>query len=288
MQKAALTIGRFQVPYMVCGDGPHLLVCINGMQQTMASWRSVVRFFTARGHYRVGLFDFPNQGRGRCLDGDPRVSVTEQVRVLETVVETLSPQAPVALLGGSWGAVVAAAYAARRSQRAARVVLGSFQVRANARLREIAHHGRGLVACGRSAELAELFITTFGRHLPAPRQRSIAAQFATLRPDQFQQMHDQAERLANADDLDRIADLRTIRAATLIVNGAADPIVDAFDPETLGRIPRAELRVVPSVGHFLHVECPEVIDIYAEFLHRGLAPRDVETASPAAAGMQPA
>ena len=274
MQKPVLTIGRFQIPYMVFEGGSQLLVCVNGMQQTMASWRSVVRRFTAERRYSVALFDFPNQGRGRCMFGEPQVSVVEQVRVLESVVDVLSPGAPVALLGGSWGAVVAAAYAARRAPRVTRMVLGSFQARANERLRAVARLGRSLVESGRSAELGELFITTFGMHLPPQRQQRIAAQFATLRPEQFQQMYEHAERLVNADDLDGIADLRRIGAATLIVNGAADPIVDAADADTVQRIPRAELRVVPGVGHFLHVERADVIDIYAEFLHRELPSGD--------------
>jgi hypothetical protein len=41
------------------------------------------------------------------------------------------------------------------------------------------------------------------------------------------QLAEQAERLVNAEDLGRIADLGAIEADTLIVNGSADPIVDA-------------------------------------------------------------
>jgi pimeloyl-ACP methyl ester carboxylesterase len=63
MQKSVLTIDRFEIPYIVVGEGTHLLICVNGMQQTMASWRSLVPRFTAHARYRVALFDFPNQGR---------------------------------------------------------------------------------------------------------------------------------------------------------------------------------------------------------------------------------
>ena len=261
---------------MVFGDGDRLLVCVNGMQQTMASWRSVVRHFAVRGAYRVALFDFPAQGRARCLHGAECVSVDEQVQVLRAVVDALSGDAPVALIGGSWGAVVAAAFAARHPRSVSRMVLGSFQVRPNARLREVARAGQLLVAAGRSGELADLFVSTFGAHLPPSRQRALVDQFASLRPEQFRQMYEQAERLVNADDLDRIANLHAIAADTLIVNGAADPIVDAADPDTVRRIPRAELCVVPHTGHFLHVERPSVLDIYAAFFHRDLPPAEDE------------
>ena len=271
MQKSVLTVDRFEIPYMVFGEGTHLLICVNGMQQTMPSWRSLVRCFTAQASYRVALFDFPNQGRARCLRGDARVDVVEQVHVLGAVADALSPDGPVALIGGSWGAIVAAAYAARRPGRVGRMVLGSFQVRPNARLREVARLGRSLVATGRSDELADLFMAAFGAHLPPERQRSIVAQFAALRPEQFQQMYEQAELLVNAESLQGVGDLRAIEAETLIVNGGADPIVDAADAETLDCIPGAELCVVPDVGHFLHVERPGVLDTYAEFFHRDLA-----------------
>ena len=272
MQKSVLTVGRFEIPYMLFGEGTRLLICVNGMQQTMPSWRSLVRYFSTQASYQVALFDFPNQGRARCLHGGARVDVAEQVHVLASVADALSPATPVALIGGSWGAVVAAAYAAQRPRRVARLVLGSFQIRPNARLREVARLGRSLVASGRSDELAELFMAAFGAHLPPQRQRNIVTQFASLRPEQFQQMYEQAEQLVNADDLGRIADLGAIEADTLIVNGGADPIVDASDAETLGRIPGVELRVVPNTGHFLHVERPEVLELYAEFFHRDLDP----------------
>jgi pimeloyl-ACP methyl ester carboxylesterase len=287
MQKSVLTVDRFEIPYMLFGEGPRLLICVNGMQQTMASWRSLVRCFTARASYRVALFDFPNQGRGRCLRGDARVDVVEQVRVLGAVADALSPDAPVALLGGSWGAVVAAAYAARRPDRVTRMVLGSFQVRANARLREIARQGRALVEAGRCGELGDLFMAAFGAHLPPQWQRSIVTQFAALRPEQFQQMYEHAERLVQAESLDRVANLGAIEADTLIVNGGADPIVDAADEETVGRIPGAELCVVPNVGHFLHVERADVLNIYSEFLHRHTSRFADQTVDSAESAMAP-
>jgi pimeloyl-ACP methyl ester carboxylesterase len=287
MQKSVLTIDRFEIPSLLFGEGPHLLICVNGMQQTMASWRSLVRCFTARARYRVALFDFPNQGRARCLHGDAGVDVLEQVRVLGAVVDALSPDAPVALLGGSWGAVVAAAYAARRPDRVTRMVLGSFQVRANARLREIARQGRALVEAGRCGELGDLFMAAFGAHLPPQRQRSIVTQFAALRPEQFQQMYEHAQRLVQAEGLECIADLGAIEADTLIVNGGADPIVDAADADTVGRIPGAELSVVPNVGHFLHVERADVLNIYSEFLHRHTSRFADQTLDSAESAMAP-
>ena len=266
MDKRVLVFDRFEIPFMVMGQGRRCLVCVNGMQQTMASWRTLVRHFARQCEYRVVLFDFPNQGRARCCRGDARVSVAEQVDVLGAVADEVSPDRPVALIGGSWGAVVAAAYAARCPKRVSRLVLGSFQIKANARLREVASLGRALVADGRGDELGPLFMREFGAQLPADRQRAILAQFAALRNEQFQQMYEHAARLVNEESIDQIADLGDIEAETLIVNGAADPIIDPHDAQTLERLPAAERCVVPDVGHFLHIESPGVLDIYSGFL----------------------
>jgi pimeloyl-ACP methyl ester carboxylesterase len=92
----------------------------------------------------------------------------------------------------------------------------------------------------------------------------------------------------NDEDLSRIADPGTIEADTLIVNGEADPIVDAVDAETLGRMPEAELCVVPDTGHFLHVERPHILDIYAEFFERDLEPIGMRESAEAGAADAPA
>ena len=55
--KAVLRTGRFEIPYRVYGhDGPHL-ICLNGIQQSMAMWQGFVSRFAA--DYRIVLFTFP-------------------------------------------------------------------------------------------------------------------------------------------------------------------------------------------------------------------------------------
>ena len=267
MAKEVVTVGGFEIPYAVYTQGPECLICVNGMQQTMASWRPVVRRLSAAGRYRVVLFDFPYQGRARAIDSAQPVTLAEQVAVLHRVVEAAAPFQSVALIGGSWGAVVAAAYAAEHPSRVTKLLLGSFQPRANRRLRDVARRGQALVEQGRIDELAGLFITEFGQGMPPDRQRALQAQFRTLRSDQVLQMYRQGSVLAEATALADLVDLRAIRAETLVVNGTDDPLVDAADP-AIRQIPSAELCVVPGAGHFLHLERPEMIDVYNEFFHR--------------------
>lgn len=274
LQKTTITAEPFTIPIAEAGAGQPVLVCVNGMQQTMAMWRSVIKRMTAAG-YRTVLFDFPNQGRAAGLNrhlGASSLSVEQQVGVLHAVVEHVAPLQRVALLGGSWGALVAAAYAAAYPDRVARLVLGSFQTRPNPKLRQVARQGRALVEMGRGAELGELFVAEFGGGMDDARRSAVQAQLRTLGPEQYRQMYDQARLLVDDVDFESIVDLQRIDARTLIVNGSDDPIVDwTQTPQTAARFRSASFEIV-AAGHFLHFERPEILDTYASFLTADAVP----------------
>jgi hypothetical protein len=80
VKKGTITTDRFLIPYRVYGQGEQFMVCVNAVQQTMAAWRSVIGYFAER--WRLLLFDFPGQGRGRILSGATEVSLDEQIQVL--------------------------------------------------------------------------------------------------------------------------------------------------------------------------------------------------------------
>jgi pimeloyl-ACP methyl ester carboxylesterase len=218
--------------------------------------------------YRTVLFDFPNQGRAAALNQrvTKSLSVEQQVEVLHALVQEVSPSQPVALLGGSWGAIVAAAYASAHPGRVSRLVLGSFQTRPNEKLRQVARDGRALVEAGRGPELGELFVAEFGGGIDTVRQSAIESQLRTLGPEQYRQMYDQAQLLVDNVDVESMVRLDRIVARTLIVNGERDPIVDWVDtPETAARFRWASFEIVQA-GHFLHFERPEIVETYATFL----------------------
>jgi pimeloyl-ACP methyl ester carboxylesterase len=266
MQRCELITGRYRLPVMIFGDGTRTLVCVNGAQQTMGAWGSVMRRFVASG-YRVVLFDFPNQGSAETQEGP--LGLIEQAEVLDLVLRQVSPEEPVDLLAGSWGALVAAACAARYPASVRRLILGSFQVRANAHLRRVAAQSVSIIERGARGDLAELVITEFGSGLPGTFRQALRNQFAGFSGPQLQQVKELSATLASGAELLDLVDLRRVSAQTLIVNGGLDPLVDAADRATTADcFPRAELRVLEGVGHFLHLEQPSVIDVYLEFAHR--------------------
>jgi pimeloyl-ACP methyl ester carboxylesterase len=275
LRKGTLFAGEFEIPYATTEVRPKpdtteapVLICVNGMQQTMAMWRSVLKRMAGTG-YRTVLFDFPNQGRAAELNRHlmtSSMSVVQQVEVLSAVADHVSPGRPVALLGGSWGALIAAAFASTHPCRVSHLVLGSFQTRPNEKLRQVAREGRALVEAGRGAELGELFVAEFGAGMDTVRQSAIEEQLRSLGPEQYRQMYDQAKLLVDDVDFASMVKLERIVARTLIVNGERDPIVDwVSTPRTAARFRSASFEIVPA-GHFLHFERPEIVETYASFL----------------------
>jgi pimeloyl-ACP methyl ester carboxylesterase len=263
--------GDFEVPIVTSGDGGDVLICVNGMQQTMGMWGTMVRRMVGTG-YRTVLFDFPHQGRS-IGHGEGSLTLDEQVAVLDLVVGHVA-DAPIALLGGSWGALVSAAYAATHPQRVSKLVLGGFQTRSTAKLQDVARRGRLLVEQGRGPELATLFVSEFGAGIDASHRAAIEVQFRDLRPEQFRQMYDSARLLVEQSDFEAMVDLRRIAAHTLIVNGELDPLVDASQTAaTAARFPSAVYRVEKGAGHFLHFERPSILETYVRFLTGGDIPR---------------
>src|SRR5689334_12144134 len=67
--KGEIQSGRFRVPYRIYGESGVMIFCVNGIQQTMAAWRSVISRFSK--DFRVVVFDLPSQGRAEILSGPP-------------------------------------------------------------------------------------------------------------------------------------------------------------------------------------------------------------------------
>jgi pimeloyl-ACP methyl ester carboxylesterase len=68
----------------------------------------------------------------------------------------------------------------------------------------------------------------------------------------------------------RLNNLETIEAPTLVMQGTDDPIVPVESAEEIvARVPEAELRIIPGLGHMVPVELvPEFVDAIADVAAR--------------------
>jgi 2-hydroxy-6-oxonona-2,4-dienedioate hydrolase len=260
-----LAVGRYRVAWRRRGRTRPLVVGLNAAQQTMAAWGGTIRHFGPCGLSML-VFDGPGQGRTERLRGPVDAPFDEQVAIACGVIERLADDGPVSLIGGSWGAVLAAAVAAELGDRVERLVLGSLRSSANAALMATLRRGQQLVEQGRYADIGPLFVESFAMHLPPAAQQGILRQFSGLSADQASHLYAQSFQILEGADVRRYVDLARISAETLIVNGARDPIVDASDTGDLAAaIPRARVRIEPGVGHFLQFEQPALNRVFARF-----------------------
>ncbi len=262
--KGKLTIQRFVVPYRVYGAGEYTLVFINGVQQSMAMWHSFVRRFSRS--YRIVLFDLPNQGAGRIVTGSVDLSLDEQVDILAAVIDATGGTDPLTVVSASWGGVIAMAYAVRHPQRLKSLILASMGTRANQKMIDMI--SQGLQSPVKDPlEVAETLIEGIGQDLPAAMKNKIVSQFQNMGPDAFRAFLQHGSTVLSVRELGKVVDVSKIQCKTILLHGKNDTIVDFDDVRNLAsQIPRSELRVIENVGHFLHLEKEELLDVYEEIL----------------------
>jgi len=268
--KDVIKTGRFEIPCRLYGnDGPHL-VCLNGIQQSMAMWQAVVARFAA--DYRIVLFDFPTQGKGRSLSGSVRASLDEEVDILYEVMKTTRVDHDVSLCTASWGGIVALAFASKYPQEVKRLLLGSIGTRPNRKMIELIQKGCS-IGTGNREEFAGLIIDTFGENLPESIKRKIGTQFRTISTKNLQSFCEHGLKVISVKKISDHIDIKNIEVETIIIRGENDTIVDMDDIAFLSsRIPNCQVRTIKNVGHFLHLESEEVLDIYSDLL-----PKKIET-----------
>jgi pimeloyl-ACP methyl ester carboxylesterase len=262
--KGKLTVQRFIVPYRVYGSGNDTLVFVNGVQQSMAMWHSFVRRFCSS--YRIVLFDLPNQGAGRIVSGSVHLSLEEQVDILAAVIDATSGADHPTLCSASWGGVIAMAYAVRHPERIKSLILASMGTRANQRMIDMISNGLRRPVRD-PLEVAETLIEAIGQNLPAAMKQKILSQFQHMGPEAFRAFLQHGSTVLSVRELSKVVDVSKVQCKTTLLHGEKDTIVDIDDVRYLAsQIPRTELRVIENVGHFLHLEKEELLDVYEEIL----------------------
>lgn len=262
--KGTLNVQRFIIPYRVYGAGAPSLLFINGVQQSMAMWHSFARRFSQR--YRIVLFDFPNQGGGRITEGSSCLSLDDQVDILNAVIEATSGGDQLNVCAASWGGVVGLAYAVRHPQRVKSLILASIGTKANQKMIEMITKGLEMPEIDR-LQVAETIIENFGQELPAAMKHRIVDQFQRMDAAAFQAFFQHGSTVLSVRELGAVVDFGKVQCKTIIVYGENDTIVDFEDVRFLvSQIPRSELRLIKDVGHFLHLEKEDLLDVYEDIL----------------------
>ncbi len=262
--KGTIEMGRFSIPYRIYeSEGPHI-ICVNGVQQSMAMWHSLVERYSPG--YRVVLFDFPNQGRGEVVSGPASVSLDEQVEILREVIKATGTNNQASLCAASWGGVIALAFAARFHGQVKQLCLASLGTKANDIMIETIKKGIAADPADRQ-KMADILIEAFGQNLPENIKNKIISQFSSMSQKNLDAFYEHGQAVISKEKLGDLVRFSDIREKTFLIYGEKDTIIDLEDVKFLSaQIPNCEVRVVKGAGHFLHMEQIDIFDIYADIL----------------------
>ncbi|MGZ8500741.1 MAG: alpha/beta fold hydrolase, partial [Candidatus Binatia bacterium] len=227
-------------------------------------WHSFVRRFERS--YRIVLFDFPHQGASRIVTGSSSVTLDEQVDILDAVVKATGGADRPTICSASWGGVVALAYAVRHPDRLRSLILASMGMKANQAMIELITKGLAMPSKDGST-VAETLIQSVGQELPVAMKRRILGQFQRMSAEAIEAFCQHGLTVISVRDLTEVVDLSKVRCQTMLLHGENDVIIDAEDVRSLAaQIAHAEMRTIKGVGHFLHLEKEEILDVYEEVL----------------------
>ena len=262
--KGTIELGRFVVPYRIYENaGPHIL-CINGVQQSMAMWHTFVLRYAP--YYRVVLFDFPNQGKGKVVSGSISISLDEQVNILREVINATETNRNVSICSASWGGIIAMAFASRYRNEVKHLYLASLGTKANDAMVETINKGFQIDPQNRQ-KMADILIESFGQNLSESMKNKIVTQFHAMSPENLRAFYEHGLFVVSTKKLGDLINLSNIKAKTFLIYGEKDTIIDLEDVKFLAsQIPQCEVRIVKGVGHFLHMERQDAFDIYEDIL----------------------
>ena len=264
------------------GDGAPLAVLHGGPDFDHAYLRPELDRLA--GSARLVYYD--QRGRGRTTAGVRPTDVTmgSEIRDLDALRAHLGVEA-VAVLGHSWGAVVAMEYAARHpgrvthlvllnpapATRADWVLLGESLARHRSpadveRMTEIA--GTTAFKQGDAAAEADYYRAHFRMTLRQPGlleelvlrlRRHFTADGVLAARAIEERLYDETCR---TDGFDLLPGLRGLTVPTLVLTGEHDFIPVEAAARIAGAVPGARLAVLPGCGHFTFLERPD--DVHAE------------------------
>jgi len=262
--KGTIELGRFVIPYRIYeNDGPHI-ICLNGVQQSMAMWHSFVLRYAP--HYRVVLFDFPNQGKGKVVSGPIFVTLDEQVEILRGVIKATGINKNVSVCSASWGGIVAMAFASRYHNEVKQLCLASLGTKASDAMVETIKKGFQIDPKDRQ-KMADILIESFGQNLPDNVKNKIVTQFHAMSQENLRAFYEHGLFVVSTKKLGDLINLSNIKEKTFLIYGEKDTIIDLEDVKFLAsKIPQCEVKIVKGAGHFLHMEREDIFDVYEDFL----------------------
>jgi pimeloyl-ACP methyl ester carboxylesterase len=242
------------ISYRESGAGPALCL-LHGISSQSGSWVHQLDALAPRFH--VVAWDAPGYGDSdRLHENVPATS--DYADALAGVLDALGIERML-LVGSSFGALVAGAFAAARPGRVVGLVLlspagGYGLADASEREAKLAARLQRLARLGPHGLAQDLPAGMLSQRASAEARALAAWSTARIRPDGYSQA---ARTLADGR---LIEDARKYPGPALVIAGTQDDITPAAGSERIARaFPRGTFRLIENAGHLCHLDTPAVI-----------------------------
>ncbi len=276
--------------YRLVGRGPDTVVVLHGgpgfnMEYFAADLEPLAA------HHALLFYDQRGAGRSTLVSDSVGLSGDRFVDDLEAIRFHFKLQS-LTLLGHSWGAGLAALYAARFPARVKRLLIvggvplrrsefvAGFtqmdQARDSTERAEMDHWMDARRAHPEDAAACHAYYTLWFRPFfadPTALQRSrgdFCAGSAEARRNKIQSVDRYT--MASLGDWDWREALHALAAPTLVIHGSVDPLPLAGAREWAATLPHARLLVLANVGHFPYLEAPKLFFTAVDAFLRGAWP----------------
>jgi pimeloyl-ACP methyl ester carboxylesterase len=266
LESASVEVGGHRIVYLIGGRGEPLIL-LHGFGADKSNWVRVAVYLTS--HFRVVVPDLPGFGES-TRDPSSRYAVPDQVERVHAFVQTLGLH-DVNVGGNSMGGAIAAVYAAHYPQEVKSLWLLAPAFVESAKpseLDERLDHGENPLLVDDVAGFERLLDFVFVKRpaIPGAFERYLAEQAIVNRA-----FNEKIGRDFAAAPLALEKEVKGLPVPTLVMWGDHDRLVDVSGAEVLKSVmPKAEVVILPDVGHIPMVERPE--EAAKAFLHfRGVA-----------------
>ena len=239
--------------------------------------------------FRLVFYDQRGRGRSFAGEGPESVTIASEVEDLDRV-RVWTGSTSIALIGHSWGGLLAMEYAIRHSDRVSHLVLMNTAPASHRDMlvlrRELASR-RGPEGSRRMAELAadpaylagdvdaeaEYYRIHFGTTVRRADQldeiiRRLRVGFTPAGIVAARAIEDELyAQTWSAEDYDLFPELRALSIPTLVIRGEDDFVPAEVMHRIANAIPRARFVEIADTGHFSYLERPQLVcSIISEFL----------------------
>lgn len=227
------------------GEGAAPIVLIHEVGGSAESWAPAAGILSAR--HRTVRYDQRGFGWSdrSCGDFSHEASIAD----LSAVMDHVSPADPAVLAACAGGCAVAVGYALRHPNRVRSLVLCSPALEIDSSAAEKARARAALVEAEGMHAIADAALkATFPASFSGERLAAYRGRFLSNDPRAFAK--------ANIALSETVVELENLSIPALLLAGEHDVRPVGTIRGWAGRIPLAEVSVVPGAGHIMHVQMP--------------------------------